>query len=208
MPYVVGPNAIIQVVMKARHEFQDIMSVFHYRRTDSGTIADGAAMLDLFWNRWDSVGGMLDDWTNAMSEKAVAVETRLQWITPSRFAYVVKTDPARPSGLVPGDAMPVNVACSITKRCQNAGRSFVGTLHMPAVPTDFITNGGITAFGVARYAALIEEMLKEIVTLGTVQHFSPVLFHKSSPDISPVIVNASLQPFSRVERRRTVGLGA
>jgi hypothetical protein len=208
MPYVVTSNSILQVVIKGRHEFQDVMSVFNYRYTDAATITDGAAMLDLFWTRWSAVGGMLDDWHACVTQKLNALETRLQWITPTRFAYAVKTDPAYAEGQVAGDAYPVNTSVAITKRTQNAGRMNIGTLHMPGVPLDSVLNGGITAFGVAKYASLIEEMLKEIVTFGTVAHFSPVLYHKTSPSISPIIVNASLQPFARIERRRTVGLGS
>lgn len=208
MAYVVSANAVLQVVIKAKHEFQDVMSVFNYRYTDASPIADGAAMIDLFWSRWHAAGGMLDDWSNCCSERLVSIETRLQWITPDRFAYVVKTDPAFLVGQVAGNAYPVNTAVSITKRTQNAGRQNVGTLHMPGVPDGYLSNGAITAIAVPKYAALIEEMLKRITTFGTVKNFDPVLFHKSSPDISPIFVNCSLQPFARVERRRTVGLGA
>lgn len=206
--YVVAPNAICEIVQRGMHENQQVLSVFHYRYTDASPIADGAAMLDLIWNRWNAAGRMLDVYLNALSEKVIAIETRLQWITPDRFAYITKTEPTAPTGKVAGDAYPVNTSGAITKRTINAGRDQIGTLHMPGVPITFIGNGSVRPAGLAAYAALATEMTVDIVTLGTVANLSPVLFKKSSPDISPKFVNCTVQPTARVERRRTVGVGS
>lgn len=206
--YVVAPNAICQIIIRGLHENQEVMSVFHYRYTDTSPIADGAAILELIWNRWNAAGKMLEVWENCVSEKVTAIETRLQWITPTRFAYVTKTEATGLTGKVAGDAYPTNTSVAITKRTINAGRTQVGTLHMPGVPSTFIGNGAVRPVAVTAYAALIAEMLLRITTLGTVVNLDPVIFHKSSPDISPIFVNCTLQPTARVERRRTVGLGS
>ena len=208
MPYVIGPNAVVAITLRGKHEFQDVMSIFHYRYNGSQQITDGAAALNSIWTHFNGAGGMFGIWVSCLSSKVTQLEARLQWITPSRFAYVSKTDPAKVQGAVGGDAMPVNTAVSITKRTQNAGRSEVGTLHMPGVPQLWIVNGILQQAGVDQYAGLAAKMLEAISTVAPAMELLPVLFHKSSPDVSPQFVNTSLQGFARVMRRRTVGLGS
>ena len=208
MPYVINPQSVMTAVIVGRHENQEVMSVFHYRYNGSQIIQDGEALLNAFHVQFAGVNGVWGPWRECVSNKVINIKLRYQWITQSRFAYVEHIPAAGTTGNVGGDAYPVNTAVAITKRTINAGRTQVGTLHMPGVPLTFVTNGALQQNAKEAYTTLGEKMLNAISTAQPAAELLPVLFHKSSPDISPKITAFSLKDFARIMRRRTVGVGS
>jgi len=208
MPYVVSPQAVCSVTIVGRHEGQQVMNVFHYRYNGSQQLIDGAAALNALHVQQAGANGILQPWRLCVSEKVSDVKVRYQWGDPDRFAFIEKDMPIGNTGAVAGDAMPVNTAASITKRTEAAGRSQVGTLHMPGLPVTWITNGALTQAAIDAYTVLRAKMILAISTVDPPAEFLPVLFKRSSPTVSPQFTTTSLQGFARIMRRRTVGVGA
>jgi len=208
MAYVIADGAIMQARIESRHENQQILSVFTYKLSGAGTIPDGAAALEAFWNAFCVAGGFLESYLSCISEKLNAVKTHLQWIAPDRFAYITRQDPVFIAGAVAGDSMPVNTAVTITKRTQNAGRRQVGTLHMPAVPAAGILNGSVTGIQRGRYELFTGKILTPITTAVPVATYTPCHFHRIDPTITQPLNACEVAAFARIMRRRTVGLGS
>jgi hypothetical protein len=209
MAYVIEEGALLQVTFEGRHENQQVMSVFTFKRTDqTGDIPDGAAAINAMWTMLVGPTGLYTKWTNCLSEKVTDIRARLQWIRLSRFAYIQKISDVTTQGFVPGNCMPVNTSVAITKRTQNAGRDQVGTIHMPGVPTIFVNDGRVSAQGLILYDDLGTAMRVVHVLSNPSITLTPVLFDKSTPEDSQPIANHTVQPFVRVMRRRTVGLGS
>ena len=203
------PNdAIMQATIEGRHEGQQILSVFTYNLVTEATLPDGNAALDAFFERWQGAGRMLDKWLACVSVNVTQVRTKLQWITPSRYAFKTKVGLNADAGAVSGTAYPVNTSIALTKRTDLAGRDNVGTLHMPGVPSSFITNGALTALGLGKYEDLGNQMLQNISTAIPEAIYVPTLFHRSNPAVTIPITSFETSRYARIMRRRTVGLGS
>lgn len=208
MAYTVTDGSILQAVIEGRHENQQVMSIFTWKVQVDGSLANGATALDAFWARLDGGGRFLDFYTQCLSQNVLTIRTRLQWIYPTRFAFITRVSPDFPTGNVAGAAMPVNTAVAITKRTENAGRTQVGTLHMPGVPATAIVNGAVQAAAIARYETFGNFMLLPIVTTVPAATYTPILYHKTSPSVAQPLANFEVSRFARVQRRRTVGVGS
>lgn len=208
MAYVVPNEAIMQATVEGRHENQQVLSVFTFKLNASGGLADGQAALNAFWIFFGGAGNILEKYASCLSVKCTGLKTRLQWIHPTRFAFLTKVSGTITDGTVAGAAMPVNSAVAITKRGQNANRANIGTLHMPAVPASFVVDGALTGGAVTAYTALGDQLLQEITTATPAATYIPVMFHRTSPSVGARIVAHEVSRFARVQRRRTVGLGS
>lgn len=208
MPYVLGANTVLAVTMRGKHELQDVMTVLHYRLKSPSSLPDGVAAINAFWTVFSQAGKPFETWRSCLSEMVANIHTQIQSIDPIRFAYVNKIKVGADSGSVAGDAYPVNTAAAITKRTLNAGRDQVGTIHMPGVPIGGVVNGALTVGQKALYDLFGVQVLGTITTVAPDAEWVPVLFHRSSPGISPIIEETTTQPFARVMRRRTVGVGS
>lgn len=206
--YVISPQSILTVSFLGRHEAQQVMNVFTYRYNGSAELPDGVAAANAVWTNLNGVAGLFTVWREALSVKVTQIEARLQWTHPDRFAYIVKTDPAKTEGAIGGDAYPVNTSAVITKRTINAGRDQVGAVHVPGVPMTFFTNGILQPAGLDAYAAVGAKTIEAINTAIPAAEYLPVLFHRTSPAVSPQVTNISVQGFARIMRRRTVGVGS
>lgn len=204
--YPVADQSIVEIKFEGRHELQQVMSIFHYQLR-SGSLLDGYVALESLLSGVMVVGGIFQKWTDCLSEKVTNIKVTGQWIAPDRFAYIEKVDPLRTEGTVAGNAYPVNTAVALTKRTLNSGRSQVGTLHMPGVPESFLLNGELTAAATTAYGDLKTRILASIVTATPAEYY-PVLYHRSSPTVAPLVTDLTVNPYARIMRRRTVGLGS
>jgi len=208
MAYVIAGQSILTAIIRGRHEGQEVMSIFPYRYNSQSPLNDGAAAIEAFHINFAGALGVWQKWRECVSALVVGIRLQYQWTHLDRFAYVEKIPAIGETGTVGGDAYPVNVSVAITKRTQNAGRAQVGTLHMPGVPITFATNGVIQAAATDTYTQLRLKMVEAISTANPAAEFLPVLFHKTAPALSPAFNQTALKPFTRVQRRRTVGVGA
>jgi hypothetical protein len=182
------------------------MSIFHYQYDSGSVIPDGQVALTDFLNKIRVAGKLKDKYLACIPDVVNDVTWHAQWIIPTRYRVTELAIPAD-AGLVPTAPMPSAVAVAITKRGELANRHNIGTLHMPAVPNTFVAQSMLTAPGFLAYDDLGTQV-KEPVTLTGGQLMNPVILNKADYILSPTILTTVTQPTSRVNRRRTVGLGA
>lgn len=202
MPYEVSDGAILEATIVGNHEGERTMSVFHYRLTSTLGLPDGDAAIDLFNIEWNDLTDFVGAYVTALSTTWNAVQAVYQWIYPTRFHRRTKTLTAD-TGVVAGLSLPPNVSVAITKTSEKATRRSRGTLHMPAVPSAYVTAGLVLPIGKAAYDDLAGFM-PVLYQTGT---FVPILFNRNQPNLSEQIVEGRTEETSRVNRRRTVGLG-
>lgn len=202
MPYAVPNGGILEVSIKGKFELQTFLSVFHYRITAAGGTADGDAAINAADAILNVAGGFVDAYADALHADAILEDVIYQWIHPKRYHRVRKA-PVTLTGHVAGTKMPPNVSGPITKKSVTATRHSRGTLHMPAVPASFVIGGTISNAGQIAY----NNFALLVVSTGALLGYEPVLFNRLSPGLSEAIVEAYSETTSRVQRRRTVGLG-
>lgn len=202
MAYEVADGAILESTIVGNHEGQVTMSVFHYRLTSTLGLPDGDAAIDAFNVEWNDLTDFVGAYVTALSQTWLATMCVYQWIYPTRFHRRTKT-PAAAQGSVAGLSLPPNVSAAISKLSEKATRRSRGTLHVPGVPSSHVNSGEITLAGKALYDDLAEFMPVRYQT----NTFVPILFNRTNPALSETIVEGRSELTSRVNRRRTVGLG-
>lgn len=206
MPYNIGAGSILEMSYHGKVDGQLFISQLHYLFATGTTIVDGeAAALEMIDNL-NNAGNLSDDYLACIPDEVGGIRLRAQWITPIRYRYVVDPGGVR-QGTVASPSMPSNVAVALTKTGEKANRHNIGTLHMPAVPASFIGDSLLTVLGQIAYDELCSDLPDNFI-LATGQDLRPVLFNRVAPSTSVQIVQAFPQDTSRVNRRRTVGLGA
>lgn len=206
MAYSITTGAVLEVTFEATQDAQRIMTLFHYRLITSLPLPDGAqaardALLEI-----QAPGKLRDQYAACVPDVIIDWHAYAQWITPARYRYEVGPG-ADWAGTVAVTPYPVNVAAAITKFGEQANRNNIGTMHMPAVPQNFIEDSVLTLQAKLAYDNLALEIPEPIVLPGGAE-LVPVLFNKLNPVQSVRITGAFPQESSRVMRRRTVGVGA
>jgi hypothetical protein len=206
MAYPVPLSSVLEYVIRLTVDGQECMSVLHYQYDSGSSIADGKAALTDFLNKMRVAGELNDKYRGCIPDEVTDITYRAQWITPQRFRYTFLAV-APEAGLVAAPTMPSAVSVAITKQAEAANRHGQGTLHMPAVPQSFVTDSMVNGLGGLAYLDLCTKLILPIVLTGG-QLMNPVLFRRDDPVLSETIITAFPQATTRVNRRRTVGLGS
>lgn len=205
--YSIPSGAIIEVTISGRQDGQQVLNVYHYYMEKEGGIDDGRAAAEGVMSTFCNAGGPFDTWLNCVTNQVDNVLVYAQWITPQRFKKVPRVAAAPTEGAVLLDGLPSNCQASITLRGEQADRHNTGRKAMPGVPVAWVTNSVINAVDQATYDTHAQTLLA--TQLGAEgERYTPVIFNRRTPELSPIIVEAFIQPTIRVERRRTVGVGA
>jgi len=196
----------LELTCEGRLAGQRVMNVFHYFMQLEGGVDDGhQECLDLM-NTLQAGGGFWDKYLACLSADCIEMHMYAQWITDVRFAYVTSPVPDA-TGLAGQPALPPNDGAAITLRGDLADRHNLGRKAIPGVFQDYVVNGNLVLI----YFGLLEDFCDKIV-LEQVNpsgaEYLPIIFNRATPELSPVITEAFPQHTSRVERRRTVGVGA
>lgn len=207
MAYPININDVIEVTFEGRLFAQQVMSVFHYVVTNPVTVPNGAEELAFLMDTLNADDGFLAQWLACCSNQLTNATIKVQKIAPLRF-LPVQADGISSTGGVGSASMPSNVAVAITKRAEQAGRHGRGTLHMPGVPIEFVTNGSVNIVGAGVYDSLRAQILLERTPFGGAVTYQPVIFNRALPLTSQPVLNTVLRREARVMRRRTVGLGS
>lgn len=207
MAYPIAAGSICQVTFEGVHDGQQVMNLFCYKLDAVTPLADGRAALILFRNYLELGGGLYQSWQGCLSEKVTQIRVHMQWITPDRFARVSHS-PFLDVGTVAGASYPCNTAVAITRSTDNAGRQNVGTVHMGGIPITFLVEASVNGLGLDAYNTLGAQSILDAAPAGLAAVFRPVHFHRTSPSTALPLTTFVTQPFTRVMRRRTVGLGS
>lgn len=207
MAYPIANGSILELTLKGKHEGQEVMNVLHYRNTTPSTLTDGALAAITVMEQANEAGGLASLWKACLSAQVTELTMRAQWISPSRWAYITTTITGG-SGTIAGNAMPVNTAISITRRGEAANRHNVGTLHIPGVPATAIVNGVLQPLFIDAYNEFAAATLQPLIALDPPFEMVPVLLNRTEVGASPVPQSYIRHDYTRVMRRRTVGVGS
>lgn len=202
---VAPPNTVFSVTIEGDLLGQQVMSVFHYQyRGDASVPHDDAiaALTELV----EAPNQLYDNYRAAVPENLTNLIIRYQRTHPVRYAQVVEIPPLR-TGTRDICTTP-NVGFAITKQCEEAGRGFVGTVHVPGLaPAD--QDGGFLTVGFKAIADILADQIQQVVSVGGAgNRIVPVLFKRSNPALCPQVTNTFTQDTVRVMRRRTVRVGS
>jgi len=196
---------IIQATIKSTVCGQTMLNVLSYRVTAVSSTTDVQVEQSQFGAQLNVANKVIDRMQNAMSNEATIQEVSCQFIRDTRWARsVVEID-------IPGGiAVPcatANVAATITKRTEYAGRWAVGSFHLGGVPNDGYDGGLLDPDYKDLVALLAAELIQPIIT-GAGGTYEPVLLHAPGEHGGYSNLTATeVQDTLRVMRRRTVGLG-
>lgn len=202
MAYPVSDGAILEFTVKGVFEGQVCMTVLHYKLVESLGLPDGDAAIAALNLELNDLTDFIGFYAACVHSDYLFSQLVYQWIWPIRFHRQVKV-PVPTSGVVTGTKLPPNVSAAISKFSDLASRHSRGSVHMPAVPGSFHSQGLITMSGQASYT----DLAGHIVLKRQTDSLVPILFNRPNPAVSEVVTNARPETTSRVSRRRTVGLG-
>lgn len=214
MAYTVGPNAILQVVLRYTQAGQELMNVRHYKYTGVTVLADGRAsaesVADHIGNKTvTGPGRIANAWAAVGADLGVnlyAVDA--QWIYPTRFGVIQRTSPL--GGTVPGQLVPTGTQVAIELRGDQARRQDVGGVRIPGFTVDAVgVDSRLTAAAITNFNVLRDRFLDTFTTstAPSTGPMVPIIFHKASPPDSAVVSQAILKTEIRTMRRRVVGRG-
>lgn len=202
MAYVVSSGAHVLMTFRGTQDAQLVMNTWHYRLTGP-IIADGAAALVNLVDVNVAAGNMFAAWKAVLSESVVDCVMEAQWIDPFRYRKVRQSG-ASTQGLA-GHANACNQASVLTLASDEATRHGIGNKHLPGLPDDAQIDSLLGAGHLANMTNL-GVLAKATITQGA-NTYVPVIYNRQSPAASFDVKVAFNNPYVRVQRRRTVGLG-
>lgn len=205
MPYAIPDGGIIECTFRGTVLNQEMLTVTHWQLDTSGGISDGRLFLEAFCEHIKPAGALHGQFMACCCNLYVGGRIKLQWILPQRYA-AMEFVPTFTTGQIIGQLVAPNVAIAINKQSENAGPHARGVTHMPAVPADFVTDGSLNGAGFGEYNALGTLLKTDIAVLAGNTH--PVIYNRSTPGDSQVIINCNVSEKLRTMHRRTVGLGS
>jgi hypothetical protein len=205
MPVDLAVNDIVEISIEGKINDQQTISTFHYR---VGSISGAFPMfgqLAAFLTALRADDKLFNSYQHVTSDQLDRLNMYAQVIYPIRYRYTNDEAPDE-TGAVDSLAFPPNVQASITRAAERAGRRYVSHLAVPAVPIGAIVDGKVTDAYKLDLLSLANEMVASYV-LPSGAELNPVIFHPQFSPIFDQITFAFPQTTSRVQRRRTVGLG-
>lgn len=208
-PVAVGD--IYEVIYTFTFTGQKTMFTLHYHLDSlSGSSPSLADFIEGLRLELDALGNISQQLAGCYSTNAVGGLLSIQKVYPARYlkreqssGFPTGTNSAATSPL------PPNVSMALTLRGDNSGRHFRGTKHLGCLGNNFVTDGIISAGGLLAMQELGDVLIVPLTFSvgGVTCVVSPVVLNRSAPNVSPVITSYVRGTTSRVQRRRTVGLG-
>lgn len=199
-------NDKVLVTFKGRSYGQRILLTLWYECIRA---APGGESLNLSMQKLRSLikaGGAFDietPYMKVLGNDYTLLEIKTQVIAPTRAIYFTQAITNVGNG---GDQSVANDSAALTLRCDLAGRKFVGTKHIGPVPDGASVSGLLTVGYKADLSNLGDALVLPLTPLAPDAQYRPILFHRADLTSSPV-TSFAIGDQSRVQRRRTVGLG-
>lgn len=168
-----------------------------------------AGLFDAWHGVIDALANLNAAYLDSLSHDMTVPYQFFQAIWPTRYVRRRYT-PGDGEGHVIEDALPPNVAHVITLQTDVAVPRRVSNKHIGGVPSDGTLEGYITAPQKARLDNLRDWLITptDVTYGGNDYRLNPVMLKWDSPNNSKRIYTGYTQTTTRVERRRTVGLGS
>jgi len=200
-------GSILEFTVVGELAGQTIMSVFHYRVKTASTkltpqLEQDAFILDV-WGL--GAGDFRAEYNACLPGNYSSKFVRAQFIWPARQR--ASQDVTADTGARGGAPMP-NVAAVITKKTSLAGRSQIGSLHIPTGSDEDIVEGELVIGFKTDLEVLATNLVGDKVVIDGGGVYTNVIYHREEPvDPWDDITDTVVQSTSRVMRRRTKGLG-
>jgi len=202
-------GSILEVGIVGRHEGQRTLNLLHYKAENiAAEPLDFTPRAEEFFDQLNALDGLIPRYLDCVGQDYTLSEIRLQLLSPTRYAYQVFV--VNGVGSEAQESLPPNDGVTLTKKNDKVGRHNRGSIHMPAVPTTFVANGYITRAASLVYGNLSHKMIEPITLTQSpspAMAWQPVIYNRLAPSTSPVYNQVQIQLTTRVNRRRTVGVG-
>ena len=201
MAYTIPVGGIVETIWMGNTAGQRTMTVLHWK--NNGTVlSDGVSALGTITN-WMKGGTVGTAYLAATAADWAAFRVQAQLIYPTRYRPIQATWTGPGVG---GASKTPNVGSALTRYGETANRHSIGTIHMPALPSENYNDGVLDATITLALGNLLAYWTANN-SMGTTSTFQPVLYNRATPTNSVVVIGGTVQPQVRIDRRRTVGLG-
>jgi hypothetical protein len=211
MPPTVDNNTVVQVSYDHRIDSQQDLLTLHWAiRNLTGGPVEVDALYDQFDLALSNVVTGLDPALSHCYSTDVTIFSRdIQVIAPIRYSYKSYSAPGAAGG-VAADALPPNVSHAITLKNWDVGPANRCVKHMGGVPNTFSANGLLTNVGSTAINNFIATYLTTLTLTsgGRTWDMKPIVYHRLTPTVITELTSGFVADTTRVERRRTVGLGS
>lgn len=209
---VVNVGNMIFVIARGTYMGQTTMTTLTYIVDGvSGSEKPYVDVINAFHDEWiDALGGVAQKLAACYSSGMTNITYDYQIVYPVRYIKLTRSSASYSTGSVSGTSLPPNVASVMTLRGDLGNRHNLANKHLGAVPTTFSANGLVTPTGLASYAAYADAAIDQGATVtvdGSNYTMKPIIYNRAVPVDSVGITNYQIGQTTRVERRRTVGLG-
>lgn len=203
MSAFVGDLANVLVVGRCYN--QRIMLTLWYRCTiGSGTEGLGTTLNDLMTAVGPAgVSPVFDKYLECLQNDYESAYLQAQIIRPVRTSYRRQVVTLAGMG---GPGTVANDSAGITLRSDEAGRGKQGVKHIGPIPDGVSVEGRLTNAYLVKLDDLAEQMLAPFIIPAKATRWEPVLNHRATGTVTK-LTTQGLGFTSRVQRRRTVGLG-
>lgn len=206
MAYGIDQYAQMIFTIKGTLYGQTVMNTMRYRYTSPTPIINGQAALGEFIAEAATGGGLYELWRDCVSTSVINIELWAQWIWPARYHKVVQF-PVLSTGAWPSFALPANSAMVVSRGPDLAIQGKVSNLHLPGVGSSSQTDG-VLGVPVKLKLELFAQRSIEFILTASGWKFEPIVAPRLMPDVDWLyLTNNQVNPYVRVMRRRTVGLG-
>lgn len=205
MAYTVGDNAILEMTIRGEQFGETTLSILHYRLDTTLGPQPGVTLIDEIDADVTGPNGLLERYASCCSDAFFIRQMVYQWVWPQRYARRTLI-PSISTGTQADAMLPSNTAVAITKRTDIAGRTGIGTLHMPGIAQSNVDGNRIVQAGIIPYEAL-SNALTAPINLGLNRDMTPVIYRRTAPAASPVVTSCEPIAEVRTMRRRGVRLG-
>jgi hypothetical protein len=203
--YPISPNDVCEVTITAVLANQIVFWTHHYKYIDATVIADGNAELGLLTTALRTTSAVYTKLKGLQTSDVAYQEMRTQIVFPARRPY--HSFDLRPdAGTKAPPTAPPNVACFINKQSSIVGRGRHGGWHICGVDLASISAGIMDPAYIA-LANVAAGLWNTDVLTTSGSHWHPVIFNPRNPTPQADIFGTFTERTSRIERRRTVGVG-
>lgn len=205
----IGVGDIIEVTYQSTLFLQKVMTVLHYRVAATPTQQDPIQSQNDFLQRIKSGGARdkVSPYVACISNQLNVDTITAQYIAPTRI--VRSSLVQNVTGSLAGSPNTANVAATLEKTTQKAGRKFRGSIHLPGIRSQDYASGLIQAAELTLLTALGVSLQLSIDEAAGTGLWFPVIWHRTKPvttssdDVLTIVPKDTV----RVMRRRTVGVG-
>jgi len=201
---------IINVRVRGNLFSQNVITTFCYKLGVQGSSTDTQTQLLAFNAAFKtSINSPYAFMLAAISSSWGGLQIISQQVTPGKSVQV-KTSIGGDVG-ARGIANTANIAYVVSKNTDLAGRSQLGSWHLPGVDITDIDDGFVEVAQVARLQAFADKAVLPFTVTALGAQWIPQIFHRNNPPVAPStassIFQTTVRDTVRTMRRRTVNVG-